>query len=1044
MVDSLDNLNRVVAGRYLPERELGRGGTAVVYLAHDLQSGARVALKVLRPEFAEALSAERFLREIRVTQDLDHPRIAPLLDSGVEERVFFCTLRYLDGGTLRDRLDQEKQLPLTTVASILRAIGSALDYAHARGIIHRDVKPENILFGDGEAWLADFGIARALEHAGDGSTSTGVVRGTPAYMSPEQASGEREYDGRSDLYSLACVAYEAIAGVPAFVGANAQAVLAQRLVHVPRPLSVYRPTVPLEAEDVLTRALALAPADRFQSAAAFAAAFDAALAMPQGQSTRERAAASARVRRRNWLLGAGVVVVALAAGLVGSGTLRYGSGAVADTTRIALLPATRTGGSLDLLSRGLQRWRGITLVDQFRVAEELKRVPDPLSVGQGAAIARRLGAGRFILGQVMTSSAGPVASATLYNADATQLHHAELPLGHDSIGDFPVYAALADSLLLRGRRDESPDALLPGSRDLLATQLLRSGMLALEEWDLVGADSLFARAARRDTISGRPALWLAQAREWSGGAVEGWRGPAQAALSRSATLAPDEREIAEALVAMATGDFPGACDSYQTLVDRDARSFVGWYGSGECRVRDLIVVADRRARSGWRFRGGYQQALDGYSRAFQLRPSTYRQFAAGGYADLRSLFRVSATEPRIGWVESSPDNLFTGWPVLDHDSIVMVPVPVSTSQAGENGVAMTDVSAAIATLRRRFQAVTSAWAHAFPGRGDAKEAMAIGLELSGDPAAADSLAAAQRLALEPLQRLRLAAARAYVLLKVGAPDDSLRLLAARVLADSLLGAPHGATLDEARLLAPMAAIVGHCRDAAHYLGLAATPITDPLPIPRWVGATIDSLRTYLALGCTNPVLSGTLETLAINIARPGVTEAEQRQGELSLFNGIVRSRFPLDSPWVMRLASRGGYLLSAEADFLRGEHRLARERLREVMRNRSGALPGDLTPDAALPEATLLLALGDSVAALQDLKSALDNTRNYPALVWTDAGDNVVTIASLMRGMALRSELAAGATPDARRWAGAVALLWAGADPELRAFVQRMRERSSQ
>ncbi|MGH7524725.1 MAG: serine/threonine-protein kinase, partial [Gemmatimonadales bacterium] len=240
-----------VADRYTIERELGRGATAVVYLARDRSANRMVALKLLRPELAESLSADRFLREIRLTQQLSHPAIAPVLDSGVVDGVFYCVLDYMDGGTLRDRLERERQLPMADIAAIARAIGAALDYAHCNRIIHRDVKPENILFGGGQACLADFGIARALETVGGPTTSTGVVRGTPAYMSPEQASGEREYDGRSDLYSLACVLYEAIAGMPAFDGPNVQAVLAQRLIHAPRQLHVYRPMITAELDAVM-------------------------------------------------------------------------------------------------------------------------------------------------------------------------------------------------------------------------------------------------------------------------------------------------------------------------------------------------------------------------------------------------------------------------------------------------------------------------------------------------------------------------------------------------------------------------------------------------------------------------------------------------------------------------------------------------------------------------------------------------------------------------------------------------------------------------
>ena len=254
------------AGRYLIERELGQGATATVHLARDMVSGRPVAVKVLRPELTQSVDGVRFLREIRLTAQLHHPHIVTVLDSGEQDGLLYFVLPYLDGGTLRERLERERQLTIPDAVEIGRTIAGALHYAHGLGLLHRDVKPENILMSGGKACLADFGIARALEHISGDTSSSGLIRGTAAYMSPEQASGEIDLDGRSDIYSLGCVLYELLAGVAPFIGPTAQSVMAQRFVLPPRPLSMYRPESPRELEAVIQRALMLVPAERYRDA----------------------------------------------------------------------------------------------------------------------------------------------------------------------------------------------------------------------------------------------------------------------------------------------------------------------------------------------------------------------------------------------------------------------------------------------------------------------------------------------------------------------------------------------------------------------------------------------------------------------------------------------------------------------------------------------------------------------------------------------------------------------------------------------------------
>ncbi len=276
MTGMIDRLNTALAGRYRIGRELGRGGMATVYLAEDLKHGRNVALKVLRPELAAVLGAERFVAEIRTTASLQHPHILPLFDSGSADGFLFYVMPFVEGETLRGKLDREGQLSVDDALEITKVIAGALDFAHRRGIIHRDIKPENILFQDGVPLVADFGIAVAVSTAGgDRLTETGLSLGTPAYMSPEQAAGELEIDARSDVYALACLTYEMLAGDPPFVARNAAAVIARHITDTPPPITTVRRNVSGAVANALAGALSKAPADRPPSAGAFATALRA-------------------------------------------------------------------------------------------------------------------------------------------------------------------------------------------------------------------------------------------------------------------------------------------------------------------------------------------------------------------------------------------------------------------------------------------------------------------------------------------------------------------------------------------------------------------------------------------------------------------------------------------------------------------------------------------------------------------------------------------------------------------------------------------------
>ena len=375
-----------LAGHYHVDREIGAGGMAVVYLARDLRRDRLVALKVLRPEVAGPGGAERFNLEIRVTARLVHPNILPVLDSGEVNGRLWYTMPFVEGESLRSRLRRERQLPLDETVRLTTQVADALQRAHEEGILHRDIKPENILLASGHALVADFGIARAVTATDETITRTGIALGTPAYMSPEQSTGEQHLDARSDLYSLAAMTYEMLAGEPPFTGPTAQAVIARRLTQAPPSLRAIRRTIPEAVDATLQKALSVAPADRYQSTREFVHALSESLVAPPPRST-------ARQARVGVIAAIGVII--LAAGIVA----RIGGTDTAppdnpdrNAVRLAVLPFGIIGGDSNTrylaegitteVSTSLSNLSGLRVIDGNSVQA---------SVGEGRT-AREIGA----------------------------------------------------------------------------------------------------------------------------------------------------------------------------------------------------------------------------------------------------------------------------------------------------------------------------------------------------------------------------------------------------------------------------------------------------------------------------------------------------------------------------------------------------------------------------------------------------------------------------------------------------------------------------
>ena len=343
MSDIATRLITALADRYRIERELGAGGMATVYLAHDIKHARDVAIKVLHPDLGAALGGERFLTEIRTTARLQHPHILPLLDSGDADGLLYYVMPFIAGETLRSRLERERQLPIDDALLIAREVADALGAAHALGIVHRDVKPENILLQNGHALVADFGIALAVQSAGgQRMTQTGLSLGTPQYMSPEQAMGERTIDARSDIYALGAVTYEMLTGDAPFTGSSVQAIVARVLTEKPPSIRTVRDTVPAGAEQAVLRALSKLPADRFANTTDFVAALTSSPQLTNAHSSSTPVAnAASRSRRWPWVAATlGVTTVASLA-IAGWALTRVSDGAAtsaATNTFDAALP----------------------------------------------------------------------------------------------------------------------------------------------------------------------------------------------------------------------------------------------------------------------------------------------------------------------------------------------------------------------------------------------------------------------------------------------------------------------------------------------------------------------------------------------------------------------------------------------------------------------------------------------------------------------------------------------------------------------------------
>ena len=647
MPEASDPFTAALADRYRIERELGRGGMAMVYLAHDLRHDRPVALKVLRPELAASLGPERFLQEIRIAARLQHPHILPVHDSGEAAGRLWYTMPYVEGESLRQRMAREGQLSLDQAVRIATQVLSALGYAHAHGVIHRDIKPENILLEGDEAVVADFGVARAISAAGqDRLTETGLALGTPAYMSPEQATATRELDGRSDLYALGCVLYEMLAGQAPFVGATAQQLLARHAMDTVPPLRTVRATVPEGVERSVMRALAKVPADRFPTAADFAQA----LATPG--ETRETAVTSSppasRGRRRMVALavgGLGLVVLAVAAYL-----LWPRPKAVLDPNLVAVAPFRVRGaapalgylreGMIDLVAARLTGEGGARATDPGSVMAAWRRAAgseaDDLPERDALGLARRLGAGRLLIGGVVGTPDHVALTASLRPVEGGG-PRAEAKV--EGVAD--SLPQLVDRLIAQLITEEAgaPRGLTGlVNRPLPALRLYLEAQAAYRRADYADAVTRLGQALDLDSTFALAGLRLASAAGWTTAPGAGRRGLERAWSSRDRLSPPD----LALLMAEVGPDYPAVSPLakhlpwWERAVDLAPDQPERWYELGDVYFHEGFYLQIESTR---------RRAAEAFRRSVALDSGTA---PLGHLIDVAVLADDSATVRRLG------------------------------------------------------------------------------------------------------------------------------------------------------------------------------------------------------------------------------------------------------------------------------------------------------------------------------------------------------------------------------------------------------------
>ncbi len=916
----LETLRAALAPEYEVERVLGTGGMGAVFLARDLRLDRQVAVKVVAPELASSAALrQRFLREARTIARLRHPHIVDVYSAGESKGLLYFIMRCVDGESLRDVLEREKRLSPARAAVILRDLADALAYAHAQGVVHRDIKPENVLIDtrSGTAHLTDFGVARAFEGTDDRMTGTGLIVGSPRYMSPEQAAGERELDGRSDIYSLGLIGYEMLAGEPTFSGASPVSVIAKQITEVPPPVATRADQVPPALAHAIDRAVAKDPNERWPDAGAMATALRDAV---QGRTEGHAAVARGpRARRRLAILAGAAAVVLIAAGVWIARGIGGTPAGVDPRKSILVVPfevqannpavAWLREGSVNMLTLNLASWSDLTVVDYERSLDLLRDagLDDASRIGLEDAreMAREAGVWTAVLGQVTRIGDSLMVVARAYDVATGKRvgdpaeHSAPLTADPRAIFD----AIARDLLEIAGAPPMRPELASTTTSSLEAYRAYLRGLQALNDWQLDEADSAFRRATEADSTFALAYYKRALTRGWSRAIIDTSDVRLARAASQHATRLPQrERALIESYQQLTLGlaaqtqanfeagaaYFTSAERGYEALLARDSTDAEAWYG-----------LADAYYHHGG---GGPQlnadiarlwtRALRAFDRTLSL-DSTFHL----AYAHKVSMYQVGGR---------------TGSPmIILGDSVVLVPNDSVARSIGAERVQS-------ARVRARDMAVLQAkhWRYLDPEAAQAHTAVVDGYAAAGH---FDSAAAALRQAMErpDVRTADMPYALSALEMAAGSPAAlaTLRDALATYGPDSLARAQGFRRLQSLLAATNVAAFHGALPEHDQLLSLIARlePTLPGANVPMRSITETWRATARLALGMDSPQLRRTLDSAIAAMDRVSLP-AMQAQGRGLVFIGYMLTG---DTAYIAPLRRWGSKRVPDEVEALR-------------------------------------------------------------------------------------------------------------------------------